>query len=129
MLAAVLVPSSASAQSCVPNPLASLPDPGRFVMLNPCVDATGTVAMGDIPRPYGAYRVTLKLDPGSLWLLPPGIERDDGLIWVKLSPLVYPVRVPIEGERVQITGALVLDPDWGWRTIAPVWVMNVLAPA
>jgi uncharacterized protein YgiM (DUF1202 family) len=99
--------------------------PQRLSVFNPCVTARGTVT--EITRnPDGDLTFRLALDPEDAHLLNDGNRsRLRGDLQIEIVPADQPLTAePQLGAHVAVTGAYVLDTEYGWMEIHPAWFVG-----
>jgi uncharacterized protein YgiM (DUF1202 family) len=100
-------------------------DPERLTLFNRCVTASGTVA--EISRnPDGDLTFRLALDPAYAYLLNDGNRNMlRGTLQIEIIPADQPFAAePALGAHVTVTGAYVLDTEYGWMEIHPAWFVG-----
>ncbi|HVA91860.1 MAG TPA: hypothetical protein VNL71_18695 [Chloroflexota bacterium] len=104
------------------NVLATVPNPSHLALLAPCQSAYGRVLLVLHARD-GDTHISLLPDRG-YW---PLLDRRNYLLQgVTLVVEVAPadragVTIPSVGAHVRVTGAYVVDREYGWREIHPAW--------
>jgi len=120
------VDAATAAASCrAGDVLANVHHPQRLTVFNPCVTATGTVT--EITRnPDGDLTFRLALDPAFTYLLNDGNRNVlRGYLQIEIVPADQPlVAEPALGAHVTVTGAYVLDTEYGWMEIHPAWFVG-----
>lgn len=105
--------------------LKNVHEPERLTVFDRCVTATGTVT--EITRnPDGDLTFRLALDPADVYLLNDGNRNLlRGYLQIEIIPADQPlVAEPVPGAHVTVTGAYVLDTEYGWMEIHPVWFVG-----
>jgi hypothetical protein len=105
--------------------------PSRLKVLEPCVTIEATVR--EVERPDdrendGDLSFNLELAPGDQRLLN-DVNRQNmhGWLHLEIVPLDRAaLPVPVEGERIRVTGPWVTDTVHGHNEIHPVWSLKVL---
>src|SRR5205085_8284333 len=141
---AILAPSIASATStpvesrsssaatpapstyCPSSPLMGVYDPDRLEVLKTCQTFRGVVLFVKHEED-GDYHVVMKPDPGySSYLNDDNLRyQDSGLVAEIMQRQRFPL--PFAGEHIAMFGTWVLDRDYGWDEMHPVWAITNLA--
>jgi hypothetical protein len=110
--------------------------PSRLRVLKTCVTVTGVVQgifQSTGPSNDNDFSIDIKLDPQYSGLLAvTNLVLDGGLMHTEVVPSMQPHLEDVlsslkPGERVTITGALILDTDHGFGSeIHPVWAIAVI---
>ena len=105
--------------------LTNVHEPERLTLFNRCVTTSGTVAEITL-NPDGDLTFRLALDPAYAYLLNDGNRNIlRGYLQVEIVPADQPlVAGPALGAHVTVTGATVLDTEYGWMEIHPAWFVG-----
>jgi hypothetical protein len=96
--------------------------PQRLKVKSRCRVANGTVEKVKFEEYDGDVHIELRLDRVSENLLAKGNEQVGDTLVVEVIPWDRSrVRVPSEGQRVQVVGPWVDDTTHGWNEIHPAW--------
>jgi len=107
--------------------LAGVYHPSRLQLLDRCRSATGSVASVRV-EDDGDYHVNVLLDPGQDELLNRRNQtiQHGGLVVEVIPADQRSVPPPLKGDRIQVTGAFVLDREHGWLELHPAWRITSL---
>jgi hypothetical protein len=101
-------------------------DPDRLEVLKTCQTFRGVVLFVKHEED-GDYHVVMKPDPGySSYLNDDNLRyQDSGLVAEIMPGQRFPL--PFAGEHIAMFGTWVLDRDYGWDEMHPVWAITNLA--
>jgi hypothetical protein len=104
------------------SPLVGVYHPERLKVKSRCVAAVGTIEKVKFEQYDGDVHIELRVDPAQNRLLARGNGQVDGTLIVEIIPWDRSrVRIPSEGERVEVVGPWVDDTTHGWNEIHPAW--------
>jgi hypothetical protein len=104
------------------SPLVGVYHPQRLKVKSRCRVATGTVEKVKFEEYDGDVHLELRLDPSQEELLADGNDEVGGTLIVEIIPWDRSrVRVPAEGQRIEVVGPWVDDTTHGWNEIHPAW--------
>jgi hypothetical protein len=137
-------PTAGAADGCRDgDPLENVRDPGRLKVLRRCVAATGVIQFAQRENDDDVH-ISLIVDSNDRHFLNGANRRKHhGTLVVEIVPADQPgcqpgepvrfgrctgadVRTPKRGDRVRVTGPLVLDQPHGWKEIHPAWRIDHL---
>ena len=102
------------------SPLVGVYHPERLKVKSRCRVATGTVEKVKFEQYDGDVHLELRVDQTNL--LARGNDQVGGTLIVEIIPWDrWRVRLPSEGQRIEVIGPWVDDTAHGWNEIHPAW--------
>lgn len=113
------------------NVLSGVGRQARFTVLSTCEKVLGTVYnMKGTKEEDGDYQFDLKVEEPYKGLLNQGnIKQAKGMLVIEIIPMDQnsrSVKIPQNGDRIQVYGAWVTDNPKGWNEIHPAWNVTVM---